>query len=53
MKNVWYKELMSFKRVGKELPFNIGDYINFKVGNCNMPYITSEELENMWEEINK
>lgn len=51
--NIWYNELMSFKKAGKDLPYYIGDYINFKVGNCNMPYIISEELEKMREEINK
>ena len=53
MENVWYKELMSLKKAGKDLPYYIGEYINVMVGSCELPYITSEELEKIWEEINK
>lgn len=50
---IWYNELMSFKKAGKDLPYYIGEYINVMVGSYGLPYITSEELEKMWKEINK
>ena len=53
MNEIWYNELISFKKAGKDLPHYISEYINVMVGSRGMSYITSEELEKMWEEINK